>query len=175
MRGGRVDVHRLLPSVVFGLVSPRPAAVSSAAITPGLPPGPASTAYASREKQASTSDAAHCRCGRFAKVVPRSQARFPMRQTAGAAMLSIRCLLRPRDDHSGLRSLLLPRSKWFAASERLRTPHMRSITGSCGLSSGSSRNALPARRRASSVVKPSAVARPGACGQWLSMEASRQS
>src|SRR5215207_9138807 len=36
-------------------------------------------------------------------------------------------------------------------------PHMRPITGSCGLASGSRKNALPASRGASSVEMPSAV------------------
>jgi hypothetical protein len=42
----------------------------------------------------------------------------------------------------------------------LRMPHMRPITGSCGLSSGSRRKTLPASRGARSVDMPSAVRAP---------------
>src|SRR3954469_23929215 len=44
-----------------------------------------------------------------------------------------------------------------AASDRLRIPHIRPSTGSCGFSSGSRKNALPASRGASSVETPSVV------------------
>src|SRR4051794_14755786 len=44
-----------------------------------------------------------------------------------------------------------------AASARFRIPHMRPITGTCGLSCGSRKNARPARRGASSVETPRAV------------------
>src|SRR5436190_22650817 len=47
-----------------------------------------------------------------------------------------------------------------AASDRWRIPHKRPITGSCGLSSGSRKNALPASRGARSVEMPRAVRAP---------------
>lgn len=46
------------------------------------------------------------------------------------------------------------------ASERLRIPHIRPITGRCGFSSGSRKNSLPAILGVTSVEMPSAVRAP---------------